>query len=131
LGYTRTLLAIRDQFKKPGVPLGYMELDRWSYPKGVDTRWNSLSAALPDGEYTYRADKELFPEGLAAFQQSLGLLMAINSWKRGRGVHSPHVTNLLPVIRTDNLWLATVRKRDSRFRPVRKSCRQIQTPTLW
>jgi hypothetical protein len=73
LGYAGTLLAIRDQFKKLGVPLGYMQLDSWWYPKGVNARWSSLSGALPNGEYTYQADKELFPDGLAAFQQSLGL----------------------------------------------------------
>jgi hypothetical protein len=73
LGYAGTLLAVRDQFAKLGVPLGYMQLDSWWYPKGVNARWNSVSSALPDGEYTYRADKELFPDGVAAFQQSLGL----------------------------------------------------------
>jgi hypothetical protein len=73
LGYAGTLLAVRDQFKKLGVPLGYLQLDSWWYPKGVNARWNSASSALPDGESTYRADKELFPDGLAAFQQSLGL----------------------------------------------------------
>ena len=79
LGYAGTLLAIRDQFKKLGVPLGYMQLDSWWYPKGVNARWNSVSSALPDGEYTYRADKELFPDGLAAFQQSLGLPIAAHA----------------------------------------------------
>src|ERR1700740_2661929 len=79
LGYAGTLLAIRDQFKKLGVPLGYMQLDSWWYPKGVNDRWSSLSPALPDGEYTYRADKELFPDGLAAFQQLLGLPMVTHA----------------------------------------------------
>jgi hypothetical protein len=79
LGYAGTLLAIRDQFKKLGVPLGYMQLDSWWYPKGVNARWDSVSSALPDGEYTYRADKELFTNGLAAFQQSLGLPMVTHA----------------------------------------------------
>ncbi len=79
LGYAGTLLAIRDQFKKLGVPLGYMQLDSWWYPKGVNGRWNSVSSALPDGEYIYRADKGLFPDGLAAFQQSLGLPMVTHA----------------------------------------------------
>jgi hypothetical protein len=73
LGYAGTLLAVRDQFTKLGVPLGYMQLDSWWYPKGVNARWDSVSSALPDGEYTYGADRELFPDGLGAFQQSLGL----------------------------------------------------------
>jgi hypothetical protein len=71
LGYAGILLAIRDQFKKLGVPLGYMQLDSRWYPKGVNARWNSVSSELPDGEYTYRADKELFPNGLAAFSNRL------------------------------------------------------------
>ena len=79
LGYAGTLLAIRDQFTKLGVPLGYMQLDSWWYPKGVDGRWDSLGAELPDGEYTYRADRELFPDGLAAFQRSLGLPIATHA----------------------------------------------------
>jgi hypothetical protein len=79
LGYAGTLLAVRDQFNKLGVPLGYMQLDSWWYPKGVNARWNSASSALPDGEHTYRADKELFPDGLAAFQQSLGLPMVTHA----------------------------------------------------
>jgi len=79
LGYAGTLLAIRDQFKKLGVPLGYMQLDSWWYPKGVNARWNSAGSALPNGEFTYRTDKELFPDGLAAFQQSLGLPMVTHA----------------------------------------------------
>jgi hypothetical protein len=79
LGYAGTLLATRDQFKKLGVPLGYMQLDSWWYPKGVNARWNSVSSALPDGEYTYRADKELLPDGLAGFQRLLGLPMVTHA----------------------------------------------------
>lgn len=72
-GYAGTLLAIRDEFKKLGIPLGYMQLDSWWYPKGEDGRWDAKGNTLPFGEYLYRADKTLFPDGLAAFQQSLGL----------------------------------------------------------
>jgi hypothetical protein len=79
LGYAGTLLAVRDQFKKLGVPLGYMQLDSWWYPKGVNARWDSAGSALLDGEHTYRADKDLFPDGLAAFQKSLGLPMVTHA----------------------------------------------------
>src|SRR6202044_2885717 len=41
-------------------------------------------------------------------------------WKRGREVLSQHVTNPLPVIRSDNLWPPKVRGRGSRFRRVRE-----------
>lgn len=72
-GYAGTLLAIRDEFKKLGIPLGYMQLDSWWYPKGEDGRWDAKGDTLPFGEYLYRADQTLFPEGLSAFQKSLGL----------------------------------------------------------
>ena len=73
LAYAGTLLAIRDEFKKLGIPLGYMQLDSWWYPKGEDGRWDAKGNTVPFGEYVYRADKTLFPDGLAAFQKSLGL----------------------------------------------------------
>ena len=78
-GYAGTLLALRDEFQKLGLPLGYMQLDSWWYPKGDDARWNSAGSTLAYGEDTYRADKELFPNGLAAFHQALGLPMATHS----------------------------------------------------
>ena len=79
LGYAGTLLALRDEFKKLGLPLGYMQLDSWWYPKGGNNRWDSAGSTLPYGEDTYRADKNLFPEGLAAFHQSLGLPMVTHA----------------------------------------------------
>ena len=79
MGYAGTLLAVRHQFAKLGITLGYMQLDSWWYPKGVKDRWNSVSGRVPDGEYTFDADKELFPNGLPAFQQLLGLPMATHA----------------------------------------------------
>jgi hypothetical protein len=72
-GYAGTLLALRDEFQKLDLPLGYMQLDSWWYPKGDNQRWNSPGSTLAYGEDTYRADKELFPKGLSAFHESLGL----------------------------------------------------------
>jgi len=40
LGYTGTLLAVKDEFAKAGVALGYMQIDSWWYPKGEDGHWN-------------------------------------------------------------------------------------------
>lgn len=74
-GYAGTLLALRDEFQKLGLPLGYMQLDSWWYPKGDNSRWNAAGSTLAYGEDTYRADPELFPNGLAAFHRSLGLPM--------------------------------------------------------
>jgi hypothetical protein len=68
-GYPGTLLAVRDDFKKNGIPLGYFQIDSWWYPKGGNDSWTDRSS----GEYTLTADAALFPSGLAGFQQALGL----------------------------------------------------------
>jgi hypothetical protein len=78
-GYAGTLLALRDEFRKLSLPLGYVQLDSWWYPKGENDRWDSGGSTLPYGEDTYRADKQLFPNGLSAFQQSLGLPMVTHA----------------------------------------------------
>src|ERR1700728_888648 len=74
-------------------------------------------SALPDVKVLARAAR--------CFLRPLGST-AVNAGKREPGVHSRHVTNLLLVIRTDNLWLARVRRRGTRFRRARKSRRHIQ-----
>lgn len=68
-GYAGTLLAVRDEWASQKIPMGYMQLDSWWYPKGPDSDWNDL----PDGTSLYEADKQLFPDGLAAFQKQLGM----------------------------------------------------------
>jgi hypothetical protein len=81
LGYEGTLLAVRDEFRELKIPLGYMQLDSWFYPKSAADRWSAGGGTLPYGEYVYRADKDLFPQGLAAFQRELGLpLMTHSRW---------------------------------------------------
>ena len=74
LGYEKTLLAVRDEFLEKGVPLGYMQLDSWFYPKGKHADWKKF-----DGIYEYVADKNLFPDGLKAFQQQLGVPLVTHS----------------------------------------------------
>ncbi len=73
LGYQGTLLALRDEFTRLGIPLGYMQIDSWWYPKGAEQRWNAQGSHLNYGEYVYRADPTLFPQDLAAFHAALGL----------------------------------------------------------
>ncbi|MFI1092569.1 CBM35 domain-containing protein [Streptomyces sp. NPDC020917] len=68
-GYTGTLLAVRDEWASQQIPMGYMQLDSWWYPKGPNADWNDL----PDGTSLYEADKQLFPDGLSAFQKQLGM----------------------------------------------------------
>lgn len=69
LGYPGTLRAVYNSFKQAGIPLGYMQLDGWWYPKGPSQLWSSKGSGI----YTYNADPTLFPNGLSAFQQQLGL----------------------------------------------------------
>jgi hypothetical protein len=68
-GYAGTITAVRDSFKQLGIALGYMQLDSWWYPKGPAADWS----ARGNGIATYSAAPALFPSGLVAFQQSLGL----------------------------------------------------------
>jgi hypothetical protein len=76
LGYEGTLLAVRDKYKKLGVPIAYMQLDSWWYPKG-----NGFSSAgePANGEVVYRADKKFFPNGLKAFHQQMGLPFVVHA----------------------------------------------------
>ncbi|MDQ3811660.1 MAG: hypothetical protein M3336_15370, partial [Chloroflexota bacterium] len=69
LGYEGTLLAVKREFEARQVPLGYMQLDSWWYPKGPAARWD----ARLGGIFRYRPAPELFPDGLAAFRQRLAL----------------------------------------------------------
>jgi hypothetical protein len=73
-GYEGTLLALRDEFAKKGVPLGYLQLDSWFYPKGAKADWKTF-----EGIYEYTADKDLFPNSLKGFQQQLGLPLVTHS----------------------------------------------------
>jgi len=75
LGYAGTLLAVRDDFRKNGIPLGYLQLDSWFYPKGPRRDWRDRSSGI----YEYVADSSLFPQGLKAFRAQLGLPLATHA----------------------------------------------------
>jgi hypothetical protein len=76
-GCEGTLLAVRDEFRSKGVPLGYMQLDSWFYPKGAASDWRDGKGGI----YEYVASPKLFPRGLGAFQQELGIpLMTHARW---------------------------------------------------
>ncbi len=68
LGYLGTLQAVADDWKAKGLPLGYLQLDSWWYPKGPQAQWQDSS----DGEYLYQADPQLFPADLKGFQRQIG-----------------------------------------------------------
>ncbi|MGH2389827.1 MAG: hypothetical protein ACRDIE_16620, partial [Chloroflexota bacterium] len=78
LGYEGTLLAVRGQFQQLGIPLGYMELDSWWYPKGSSATWPG-NGYERGGIYQYTAAPALFPNGLAAFQRRLGVPLAVHA----------------------------------------------------
>jgi hypothetical protein len=73
LGYTGTLLAVKDEFAKAGVALGYMQIDSWWYPKGEDGHWDHFAPWNPEGINRYEAHPDIFPKGLGGFQKDLGL----------------------------------------------------------
>ena len=76
LGYEGTLLAVRDAYRKQGIPPAYMQLDSWWYPK---EKGNSLAAMAVNGETVYRASPDIFPKGLAAFQQQMALPFVVHA----------------------------------------------------
>lgn len=69
LGYSGTLQAVYNSFKQEGIPLGYMQLDSWWYPKGPTHIWSDRNGGI----YTYNADPTLFPNDLRALRQQLGI----------------------------------------------------------
>jgi hypothetical protein len=69
VGYPATLTGVSEYFTSLGVPLAYMQLDSWWYPKGPEQSWTDKA----DGQYTYTADPTVLPDGLASFQEALGL----------------------------------------------------------
>ncbi len=83
MGYEGTLLAVRDQFKKLGVPLAYMQLDSWWYPKAKGD-----NPGGDNGETIYRADPTIFPDGLPAFHKRMGLPFVTHA--RWVSPHSPY-----------------------------------------
>ena len=77
VGYQGTLLAIRDEFRAKDVPLGYVQLDSWFYPKGAEADWRDSGAGI----FEYEAAAALFQGGLKSFQNKLGLpLMTHSRW---------------------------------------------------
>jgi hypothetical protein len=70
-----TLLAVKDEAGKLGIPYGYFQIDSQWYFRGPDT------TTRKGGLYKWEPNPEYFPDGLAAFRQRLGLpLIAHNKW---------------------------------------------------
>ncbi len=77
--YPATLMAVRDEFASKGLPLGYMQLDSWWYPKGVADTWQGDTNNNRGGINQFTASPQLFTNGLASFQQQLGLPLIVHS----------------------------------------------------
>jgi hypothetical protein len=69
LDYAQTLLAVKDDFARDNLPLGYLQLDSWFYPKGPSARWDDKDGGI----YRYAPAPELFADDLSGFQRRLGL----------------------------------------------------------
>jgi hypothetical protein len=79
-GYEDTLLGVKASFDQKGIPLGWMQLDSWWYPKGPAAEWSAGNKGI----WTYDAHPDLFPNGLKDFQQRLGLpLLTHSRWIDG------------------------------------------------
>ncbi len=103
LGYQGTLLAVRDQFASLGVPLAYMQLDSWWYPKAKgDNPWGD------NGEMIYRADPKIFPHGLQAFSKKLGLPLITHArWVSPNSPYRSQYRMSKNVIIDPRFWRAT------------------------
>ncbi len=84
LSYTETLLRVKQEYEQRGVPLGYMQLDSWFYPKGANAQWTDFEGGI----YRYEADATLFPQGLKSFQEALGIPLLTHA--RWIDVSSPY-----------------------------------------
>ena len=84
-GYANTLLELTKRYQQEQIPIRYLQLDSWWYYKtitgadGVPGKAKKVER-LPEGEWNryggllaYTAHKDLFTNGLAAFQQEVGL----------------------------------------------------------
>ena len=92
-GIAATLLAVRNEYANKGVPLGYLQLDSWWYQKGNCHCWQGdPGVSWPsNGIYLYLPDPVLFTNGLAGFQQQLGLPLFTHA--RWIDFTSPYRTN--------------------------------------
>jgi hypothetical protein len=67
--YEQTLGAVKGDFDRVGIQLGYLQLDSWFYPKGSTAVWDNNGSGI----YRYEAASPPFLNGLARFQQNLGV----------------------------------------------------------
>ncbi len=69
LSYPDTLAAVKADFDSHRIPLGYIQLDSWFYPKGPANDWSDGA----DGFSEYQAAPALFGASLTGFQERVGV----------------------------------------------------------
>jgi len=91
-GYAGTLQSLVEHYRQEQIPLRSLQLDSWWYSKSFNDpdgrRGSTKQPKLPAGEWNrygglleYKAHPFLFTNGLADFQQSIGLpLVTHNRW---------------------------------------------------
>lgn len=116
MGYADTLLAEIQHLHSTGIPVSYLQLDSWWYPKDSlspvgkplkaknpkfqTARWNVYG-----GIWLYEASPTLFPQGLAAFHRRVDLPLIVHG--RWIGQDSPYhrtyrIAGIAPV--DPNYW---------------------------
>jgi hypothetical protein len=75
LSYADTLAGVKADFDRQGIPLGYLQLDSWFYPKGPSADWSDRAGGI----YEYFAATPPLSSTLTAFQQSLGIPLITHS----------------------------------------------------
>jgi hypothetical protein len=107
LGYAGTLKAVIARYREEKIPVRYMQLDSWWYLKAYDAMSATDQTGKWDGHrgtMLYEASKKLFPDGLKAFQEAIGMPLAVHA--RWISRNSPYLKNyrfvgLAPV---DSRW---------------------------
>jgi len=77
--YQKTLDNVRTYFQQQAIPVSYVQLDSWWYPKGATNTWQGNGTTQRGGEYLYQADPTLFPGDLGPFQTTLGLPLMVHA----------------------------------------------------
>lgn len=101
LGYQGTLISMKEQFAKAQVPLGYLQLDSWWYPKGPLRDWRDRSHGID----TFTADTSLFPDDLSGFQQRLGVPLIVHArWIDDQSPYRAQYAISGNVVTEDTYW---------------------------
>lgn len=92
-GYAETLRELVSRYRDEEIPIGYLQLDSWWYDKTTDdptgkpggaTKNSKLPAGMWNrygGIWEYRADRDLFPDGLATFDSEVRVPLVVhNRW---------------------------------------------------